>query len=99
MYILAVMGPLLLGLFSSWRRAGLLSGRGVRASHCSGFSCAGAQASGMQASGVVARGLRTCGSRALDHRFSPGVAPRHMGSSWIRDGTCVSCIGRRVLYH
>ena len=27
------------------------------------------------------------------------VVPRHVGSSWIRGQTCVSCIGRRVLYH
>ena len=27
------------------------------------------------------------------------VAPWHVGSSWIRDRTCVSCIGRRILYH
>ena len=27
------------------------------------------------------------------------VAPRHVGSSQIKDGTRVSCIGRRILYH
>ena len=27
------------------------------------------------------------------------VAPQHVGSSRIRDGTRVSCIGRQVLYH
>ena len=27
------------------------------------------------------------------------VDPWHVGSSWIRDGTCVSCIGRWILYH
>ena len=27
------------------------------------------------------------------------VAPWHVESSWIRDRTCVSCIGRQVLYH
>ena len=27
------------------------------------------------------------------------VAPWHVGSSWIRDGTCVSCTGRQILYH
>ena len=27
------------------------------------------------------------------------VAPRHVGSSWIRDQTCVSCFGRQILYH
>ena len=27
------------------------------------------------------------------------VAPWHVGSSWTRDRTCVSCIGRWILYH
>ena len=27
------------------------------------------------------------------------VAPWHVGSSWIRDGTCVSCTGRWILYN
>ena len=27
------------------------------------------------------------------------VALRHVGSSWIRDRTHVSCIGKRILYH
>ena len=27
------------------------------------------------------------------------VAPRHVGSSWIRDRTCVSYIGRQILIH
>ena len=27
------------------------------------------------------------------------VAPRHMESSQIRDQTCISCIGRQILYH
>ena len=35
--------------------------------------------------------------RQLWHTGS--VAPRHVGSSWIRDWTCVPCIGRRILYH
>ena len=54
---------------------------------------------GVQASVVEARGLRTCPSRALDHRLSPRLAPWHVGSSWIRDETHVSGIGRWILYH
>ena len=27
------------------------------------------------------------------------VAPWRVGSSWIRDRTCISCIGRWILYH
>ena len=42
----------------------------VQASHCGGFSCWEAWALGVQASVVVARGLSSCGSRALERRFS-----------------------------
>ena len=31
--------------------------------------------------------------------FSDLVAPRHAESSWIRDQTHVSCIGKQILYH
>ena len=27
------------------------------------------------------------------------VAPQHVGSSWTRDQTHVSCIGRKILYY
>ena len=53
----------------------------------------------------VGTGLRVCGLQEL---WFPGcraraswhtglVAPRHVGSSWTRDRTRVSCIGRRTL--
>ena len=49
--------------------------------HCSGFSC--------------------CEARAVAHRLQQWwrglVAPEHVGSSWIRDQTSVSCIGGQVL--
>ena len=55
------------------------------------------------ASVVAAHGLKGCGSWALGHRLNScgiwHVAPWHVGSSWIRDWTRVSCIGRRILYH
>ena len=57
---------------------------GGQASHRGGFSCCGAQALGCWASVAVAHGL---------------VAPRHVGSSWIRDRTCALCIGRQMLNH
>ena len=38
--------------------------------------------------------LRSTGSRRAG-----AVAPRHVGSSWTRDRTCVPCIGRRILNH
>ena len=64
---------------------------GVWASHCGGFSCCRARAS------VVA----AMGSRAQAQKLwcTGLVGPWHVGSSQIRDRTCVSCIGRRILYY
>ena len=96
-------GSLLLhGIFSSCGHWGLLSSCGVQASPWGGFSC-GAQSLGTWASEVVVCGFSGCGSWALEHRLcscGKGLAAwRHVGSSWIRDSTCVSCIGRQILYH
>ena len=43
------------------------------------------------ASVIAACGLSSCGSQALEHRLSfCGLAAlQHVGSSWIRDGTCM----------
>ena len=43
-------------------------------------------------------------SLVVDHRSQElwlmGLtSPRHVGSSWTGDGTCVSCIGRQILNH
>ena len=83
-------------LFSRLGEQGLLSSCGARASHCGGFSC------GAQALGFLA--FSSCSSRAPEHRLSSCgalglVALRQEGSSWIRDWTCVSCIGRQILNH
>ena len=75
---------LLWGLCSSCGEQGLLPSFGAWASHCSGLSRCGVWALGTWASVVVA------------HRW---VSSRPVGSSWIRDRTCVSCIGRWILYH
>ena len=58
---------------------------GAQASHCGGFFCCGARALGVRASVVVACGLSSCGSWALERRFSscggmwdlpgPGIEP------------------------
>ena len=69
------------------------SGRGVWASH-GGFSC-GARAPGRTGClVVVAPRPQSTGSAVMGL-----VAPRHMGSSWIRDRTHVSCIGKQFCYH
>ena len=47
--------------------------------------------------------ISSCGSWALDHRPNSWgtqalVAPRHVGSSQIRDQICVPCIGKQILH-
>lgn len=59
----------------------------------SGFSCCRAVSS--LPSGAAERGLR---SRVSGWRSGP-VALRHVGSSWPRDPTCVSCPGRQAPHH
>ena len=63
---------------------GLFSSCSAWASHWGGSFC-GAQVLGCT-------GLSSRSSRALDHRGL--VAPRHLGSSWTKDWSHVSCIGR-----
>ena len=87
---------LIFGCSGSLLLHGLLSSYSARASHCSGFPRCRAWALGFA-------GFSSCCSRAVKHRLcSRGlglVALQHVGSSWIRDQTCVSSIGRRILYH
>ena len=84
---------LLCGLFSSCGKQGLLSSCGVWASHCSGFSCCAAWAHGLQQ-------LQPPGSRATQKWWHTGLAALwHVGSSWTRDQTHVSCTGRQNLHH
>ena len=45
---------------------------------------------------VAAPGLQSTGSVVVVHTFS---CSWHMGSSQIRDQTCIFCIGRQILYH
>ena len=48
------------------------------------------------ASLVAEHGSREQVSEVVVHRLS---RPMHVGSSWIRGGTHVSCIGRQILNH
>ena len=56
---------------------------------------------GFPGCGTWAHSLQFPGSRTQAQYFSAHrfVAPRHGGSSRMRDRTCISCIGRRFLYH
>ena len=70
---------------------------------CGGFSCCRAQAVGAQASVVKAHGLSSCGWWTLELRLELWhtglVALWQTESSWTRDQSCVSCIGRQILIH
>ena len=49
-------------------------------------------------------GFRSGGSEALEHELNNSGAQAYVlcsnvGSSWIRDGIRVSCIGRQILSH
>ena len=71
-----------------------------RASHCPGFSCCRARALGHTGFSSCAMGTRQLwllGFRAQDHQLQCTglVAPGRVGSSQIRDGSLVSCVGRQ----
>ena len=57
--------------------------------HCGGFSCWGLE--------VVAHGFSSTDSAAVRHGLSCPLSV--VGSSQIRDWTCVPCLGRRILHH
>ena len=69
-FVFAALGLLCcMRAFSSCGEQGLLF-VGVRRLLIVVASCCGARALGAQASAVVACGFRSCGSQALEHRFS-----------------------------
>ena len=101
LYFWLCWGFAVVGAFLESRRAGATLQLQLAASHCSSFSYYGAWAP-TQPSVVVAPGLSSCGSRSLEHRLSSCelVVLRHTESQSLDWGsTCVSCIGRWILYH
>ena len=68
----------------------------ARASHCGGSSGCRAAALGCAAAVLAVLEFSSTGSIAVAHRLT---APRHVGSSWIRDQTRVSWFGRHILFH
>ena len=72
--------------------------------HCSSISCCPAQVLecvDFNGFGTWAQELWFPGSRAQAQQLQHLglIAPWLVGSSWIRDRTYVSCIGRQILYH
>ena len=105
LFILAVLG---LSCCTGLSLAALgrgYSGCGAWASHCGGFSCCClvAQTPGrvvFSSCSLWVYWLQPRGSRAQAQQWQTGLAaPQPMGSSQIRDRTCVFCIGRWILYH
>ena len=80
------------GLFSSCSEQGLLSNCGAEASRFDGFFC-------FQAWALGHLGFSSCNTWAQSLGHTGLVAPPHVRSSWLRDWTHVSSIGRRILYH
>ena len=69
-YIWLAGSSLLCRLFSSCSEQGLLSSWGVWASHCGSFSCCRIWALGHTGFSSCSTWVRSCGSWALEHRFS-----------------------------
>ena len=76
----------------------------VGTSHCGSFSCCGARALRLVAFRIC--GVWSQSSRLLDSRAQAQLlwhtglaAPWHVGSSLTGDWTCVSYVGRQILYH
>ena len=63
---------------------------GIQASHRGDFSCCRAPA--LEVWALVVEALRALDAGSV-------VAPRHVGSFWIRDWICVCCISRQILNH
>ena len=91
--IFGSVGSMLLpGLFSSCSEWGPPPSCSARSSHCGGLSCCRAQALGHT-------GFSSCSMWAQKLGLTGLGTPRHVWSSWNRDWTHVSCIGRQVLCH
>ena len=68
------------------------------------FSCCRIHALGSWASVIMVSGLSSCGSQTLQKKakylWHTGlVALQHVGSSWTRNRTHVSCTCRQILHH
>ena len=99
---LAVLGPRCFEGFSLVLASGGYSSCGEQASRCSDFF-------GFRAPAPGCVGLASCGSVELQRSFGRAraqqswrtgvVALQQVGSSWITDRTCGSCIGRQTPHH
>ena len=86
------------------QQAGGYSSGSVWASHCGDFSCFRARAleyEGFSSYGTCAPQLRLLDSRAQSQqsRHTGLVALQSVGSSQVRNQTCVSCIDRWILHY
>ena len=81
---------------SSCGEQGLFSSGSAWVSHCGGFSRCTAWAVGCPGSAAASPGPR---AQTQESWRTGLVAPRHVGSSGIRNRICVPCMGRWILYH
>ena len=81
--------------FCSCGQQGLLPGCSAQASRAVEHRLSGAEA----ARGLSGCGFLDSGTQARWLWCTGLVVPWHVGSSRPRDRTCVSCIGRQILYH
>ena len=91
------------GFYTSCREQGLLSSCGVWASHCGSSSLQGTGSRACGASEVAVCGgvVVTPSSKAQAQQlwYMGLIVLWPVGSSWVRYWTCVSWIGRWILYH
>ena len=78
--------------------SGALSASVARAPRCSGSSLCGVRAVGRWGSSSRGQWPQHACFWAPERRLMGLVAPHFAGSSWIRDGTRVPCVGGRSLY-
>ena len=100
LFIFGCGGSLLLhGLFSGRSEQGLLFTAVQGLLIAVAYPVAEHRLLGLRASVAAARGLSSWGVQAQQLWPTGSAAPWHVGSFQTRDGTCVSCIGRQILYH
>ena len=87
---------MLCGLFPTCGMQGLLSGWGVQASHRGGSSLRSTVSRVCRLQELQFPGPR---AQAQQLWRTGLVALLLVRSSWTRDPTCVSCVGRQILYH
>ena len=94
--LIPLLCPHTVGVFSSCSGQRLLSSCDAWTSHCGGFSHCRAQALWCVGLVVAVTGPQSTGSVVVVHGLRCFA---HVGASWTREGSRVSCTGRWILCH